>query len=410
MTHQDPKCDLDRNCYGVTIPFLCKIHVYLHDHVSWYRAWHHNPLRKHVHIGLLFICLILATALVYSNLIQEPGKAKAVSSYVPESTANIVVLDVTVPDAWDNGSFTADTEKQAGSNTYWQGDALNSITALGSTSGVGYKDAGAAGFQGGGTEAVVRDLDADSVYTSAADILKKAGSGGLSVGNILNSFTALGSTTGVGYKEDGTGGFQGTEAVVRDLDADSVYTSAAGTAVDCYGSTDGTIGACEAISAGATLVSVTAGIEASGKSICTNNLNGTAKTCIRTASTCGGAGTLLVGANCGGTNTEVNGEWAFKDTDNDGKYDDGEDIYIENVSGKLTYSASTDTDVYSTGGLSVGNALTNFASDCDNGGAGTKTCKFSGTAPIDSTESIVVDEGGSGTYSTGAATDVSSTC
>ena len=127
--------------------------------------------KKHLFATVVVIVFLVIFFVAILPNISKFGPAKAVTSYVPSSATDLVVLNITVPDAWDNESFTADTEKQAGAQPYWQGDSLNSIPALETTSGVGYKDVGVVGFQGGDTEAVIIDLDADSVYTSAADTL-----------------------------------------------------------------------------------------------------------------------------------------------------------------------------------------------------------------------------------------------
>ncbi len=74
----------------------------------------------------------------------------------------------------------------------------------------------------------------------------------------------------------------------------------------------------------------------------------------------------------------------------------GDDLLIENVAGELTYSASADTDVYTTGGLVAGDALIAFPADCDGVGAGTQACGYTGGVFLDSTQAIYIDEGSIG--------------
>ena len=321
-----------------------KCHGKLCGKIDWYSSWHQNPYHKHAHWGIFFTSVVIAAILLYSNLANNAQKVEANLFITTASAINLVVLDITVPDAWDGGNFTADIIQKSGTNIFWQNDILNNITPLGGTSGVG-------------------------------------------------------------YKEDGTGGFQGTEAVVRDLDADSVYTSVADTAADCDGSTSINVGTCDSISAGATLVSMgnnTLDFDNDGvaddRPLCTDNLTTPTNIAKDNNSSCsnGAQGIAIKGVNGISLAATVINKWAFKDSDGDGLLDLGEDLYIQETAGKNTYSSGVDIDVYTTGGLGAGNALTSFAADCDGSGSGTKACKFSGTAPIDNSDSILIDEGTKG--------------
>ena len=340
----DYVCELDsHNCHNCFLPGCRHIHSYCHNHFSWYRRWHHHPLSTPVHWGIFIVFLISATTLLYSKLARNVDKVEADSFTIAASSTNLVVLDVTIPDAWDNGSFTADIIQKAGTNIFWQGD-------------------------------------------------------------ILNNITSLGSITGVGYKEDGTAGFQGTEAVIRDLDSDSVYTNAADVAADCDGEATTGVGTCAAISAGATLVSMGSDKldfdnngSADGRPLCADSLTAPTNIAKDNNPTCnngvGGGGTTIRGSTGSDLTVTVTNNWAFKDGDGDNLLDLGEDLYIQETAGKTTYSSGGDINVYTTAGLSAGDSLTNFASDCDSAGSGTQACKFTGSAPIDSGESILIDEG-----------------
>ncbi|MFA5946832.1 MAG: hypothetical protein WC813_02295 [Patescibacteria group bacterium] len=284
----------------------------------------------------------------YTNNGAPAARAKA-------NATNILVLDVGIPDAWNGTAYTADIVKKAGSATFFQG-------------------------------------------------------------NVLSIFTALGSVNGVGYKEDGTGGFQGTEQVVRDLDADSVYTSAADTLVDGDGSTTTGIGTVSAsIDIGGALVAMGNNIAQGGRAVCTNSLTAPTAVRIDTDGNCGNAGsdngTYILGTSATAAATEVTNAWAFATSvamggDGDAAYDNGEDIFIENFAGELTYSSTADDNVYSLAGLVAGNALVNFAADCDGAGAGTQGCGYTGSSPIDSTRSIVVDQGTAGGAAPNSVLDI----
>ncbi len=243
---------------------------------------------------------------------------------IVKNSTNGLVMDVTIPDAWNGGSFTADILQKAGSAEIWQGDALHAIPALGSTSGVGYKEDGTSGFIG--TEPVVKDLDGDGVYTSAADTIVIDNSDTPVAGDALHDVVAGDKVC----------------ADSSDLElATYVYTDSDG---NCD-SSDGTI-------------------------------------------------VYYLGSAGGTTDTLIvtGDNWATTDS----TIDASTDFIKENVAEELTYSAGADTDVYSTGGLSAGDALTDFPSDCDGADLGTRDCKFTGTSPISSASSILIDEGDAG--------------
>ncbi|MFZ5365213.1 MAG: Ig-like domain-containing protein [Patescibacteria group bacterium] len=501
-------------------------------------------------ISIASICGLLAVPYLAdaSNFADFGGPGAPAITVGPSST-NVVTMAVTIPDAWNGGAFTADIAKKAGANSFWQGDSLNSIPALGTTSGVGYKEDGTGGFQG--TEPVVRDLDADSAYTSAADttiagvppaagttitttkdadwtsvyFYDAVGGGAWSAaadlifnddGNVYYDIgpdtleagtgaeNTLGTLTepanwGLYYYDAVNGNVYngGLDWIGRDDDADQVYTSAADVIY---------IDQADLPLAGNTYYDVVAADQ-----VCSDNSDLAAASCVYTDSggdcdaTDGDTHTYYMGAACGtATDTLIvtgdnwmttddtidnttdfikenvaeeltysaaadatidgvapvagtaivnakDADWTllyFYDavagggwnagTDlifNDSGfvyYDIGLDTYIagnsvENQLGNInepanwnlfyydavnldawnnaadwlgtddggsgTFSTSADVDVYSTGGLSNADALANFAADCDGGGAGTQACAYTGSAPIDAGDSILVDQG-----------------
>lgn len=262
--------------------------------------------------------------------------------------------------------------------------------------------AGALTVGPGYTNVLVMDVDIpDGVNNSGTeDIPMKAGSGTALGGDTLNAITALSSVNGVGYKDNGTAGFQGTEPVVRDLDADAYYTTGPDTLVDADGSATSGAGT-TGLSAGASLRPMGNDVAHGSLAVCTDSLT-TPVTAVRIdvdgdcTNNSSNDGTYVLGTSATAAGTEVDGTWSYEDTNSDLNYDDGEDIFIESVPGASTYSTGTDIDVYGTGGLFGGDMLTNFGADCDGGGAGTLDCKFTGSAPIDATESIFVDETNAG--------------
>jgi cysteine-rich repeat protein len=84
--------------------------------------------------------------------------------------------------------------------------------------------------------------------------------------------------------------------------------------------------------------------------------------------------------------------WYF-DAVNGGAYNGAADWIGVDAGGSGTYSTSADDDVYSTGGMVDDDALVNFPADCDGASAGTQACLHTGATPIDSSESILIDEG-----------------
>ena len=286
-------------------------------------------------VGLLIFPFLSSHASVAANFTNNGAPTASFN----QGTASNLVLDLTIPDAWNGAASTADTLVKDGSASWWQGDTLNTFVNAGTVNGVGYDNTG----------------------------------------------TAV--------------GFQGTEPVIIDLDGDGTYTSGPDIFVDGDGSTTPGPGVAAGISAGDPLVDVKAdSVSPINFSLCTDSLtNPTAVRMDTDTDNCGnnGAndGTYILGTSATPAAIRVTNAWAFKDTNGNGKYNDTEDIYIENVANMKTYSASVDTDVYGTGGI-VGNpALTSFAADCDGVGPTNASCKFTGTTPIDSTEDIYIDNG-----------------
>jgi hypothetical protein len=301
---------------------------------------------------IIAVCMV--GSLVYPALFSRAGGAGgsllavfinhgAPTATIGPSSSSELVLDVTIPDAWDNGAYAADIlYYDAGVADYWQGDFLNFFTALGFTTGVGYvEDLVDPGFQI--TESVVADLDADSVVTTAADTLIDGdGSGSVTAGTVDPAaaggdlLLAMGNDIGHGGVAICTDSTPFGYTVVRiDLDGD-----------------------------------------------CTNNGSND--------------GTYILGTNATAAGTEVTLQWAFGDAvtmggNADGDYDDGEDIFIENNIGELTYSAEADGTYVAAAVL--GATISNFPADCDGGGAGTQACMYTGTAPFDATDNIYIDDG-----------------
>jgi hypothetical protein len=593
-------------------------------------------------VAVLFLLgTIILPSVTMASTTGDFVNNNAPATTVGQGATNVHIMDVTIPDGVNGG--TEDIEQKAGSITYWSGDPLNSFTSLGSTAGVGYKDDATAGFQG--TEAVVRDLDADSVYTSAADTVVSDHSDSPSAGDALsntwnniyysdsdgsNSYndgevivsssdaildsgdtiTNSGSADLTNFastdysfddsatnnddydddeaiiSEDGDGNLDGgdsittdgkadvtnfvsgdnvlfddsdadnewdsgTDDIFIDLDIDDVYTAAADTihidqtdtpaagdtlydvttadnlcsdntdlasAACVYTDTDGT--ACDGTVGSGTFYLGSSGCEAGTDSqIATGDNWATTDDTIDSTTDfikesvaeeltySAGTDTLLydgsgtLSAGDAGDEMNTDPEVIYLDSDHDGSYTDGEplvdvgdgntladdgnlatsghsflnkasgswtvdwvqlstltslgycdsshtntyldgdaivrngggtfatlestdtietngscdlenswnaqnlvhtnaaanydntgDIIDENVDGELTYSAAADADVYSTGGLSAGDALTDFQADCDGGGAGTQACKYTGSSPINSNDSILIDE------------------
>jgi len=422
-------------------------------------------------IGSLIAYSIVPSLMVEASAAAAFTNTGAATASVPRADTDVLVMDLTIPDAWNGVANTADTLYVTGSGAVaWNGDTLNAFPNLGTTSGVGYYDADS-GVDFDATEPVVRDLDADSVYTSAADTLVEsdgtstdgAGSVNAVAGDAL---IAMGDDIADGANNDGaasgavctnsltsptvvridsdtncSNGEKKEGYVLRDsaavaatatltLDtfanlANNEYfiltdSAAAGDAVCFYIDKDdsllddtGTAAACQAANGKAggvevnlvgdvTAINVAEAFDTAIDGVVgelnvtsTDNLDGTLTltqdykgyswnigiNADYLAEAAGGASALT--AFTGGDNTisswEVNATWAFQDGDADAFFDEDEDIFIENVQSELTYSAAADTDVYSRGGLTAGNTLVQF------GAAG---YKYTGSAPIDSTEHI----------------------
>ncbi len=284
-----------------------------------------------------------------SLLASFTNNGVAAADLAAGSTDNLV-LDVTLPDAFNGVASTEDIVVAQGSNPIWQGDTLNAIPALGAIDGVGYTNVAPNGFQGlGAGEAVVIDHDNDGKYTNAADTL---------------------------------------------LDADGSTTDGVGT-IDA------------AATAGDPLTKITDGttVVTGGFALCTNNRNNPTAIRIDTDSDCTNGtkteGTYILGTNATIAKTNANDKWSWGDDasmggNGNGTYDEGEDLFKESRKNALTYSDKADTDVYNVGGINNGKVLKDFPADCDKGGVGTQPCFFTGTAPIDAADSIVIDEGNAG--------------
>ncbi len=305
-------------------------------------------------VGTYFIvALSMVGFLIYPLLFTEASVAAdftnngaATATWGPSYTDRLV-MDVTIPDAWSGGAYTADTLYwDAGVVDNWQGDTLNAFPAIGTTTGVGYvEDLVDVGFQT--TEAVVADLDADSVVTSAADDLVDAdGSGSTGIGTI-NPAAAAGDPLLTMGNDIG----HGAVAVCADSLFPWVLTAVR---IDLDGD-------------------------------CSNNGSND--------------GTYIIGTNATAAGTETNGTWAFGDAvtmggNNDGDYDDGEDIFYENNVGELTYSAGADGTYIV--GAGAGSVISNFPADCNGAGAGSEACKYTGAGAFDGNSNIYIDGGTAG--------------
>jgi len=300
--------------------------------------------------AILTVCLVFAVCIVavYSALPSMMARASLTAAFtntgaaadtVIGSETNIKVMNVLIPDAWNGVAYTADTLYVAGDTAYWQGDTLNAFPALGTTSGVGFVDSDA-GVDFDATEAVVRDLDADSVYTVNADITY----------------------------------IEGTDAPVA---GQTLYNVVAGDNV-CSNSHDL-----------AAVINPNPCVYIDNEGVCGA---GTEDTHILGAADCDDAGDVLI----------VTGDnWATTDDAPDAATTD----YIkEIVAEEFTYSAAADTDVYSTG-VAPGAALINFPADCDGAGAGAQACLYTGLTPITSDEAIYIDDGTAGGAAPNAVVD-----
>lgn len=56
-------------CSQPSLPGTRRLHRYLHDSVTWYRDWHHHPLRPHVHLSVLVV-----SVLILGMVVLTPGK------------------------------------------------------------------------------------------------------------------------------------------------------------------------------------------------------------------------------------------------------------------------------------------------------------------------------------------------
>ncbi|MBI5071359.1 hypothetical protein HZB93_00455 [Candidatus Falkowbacteria bacterium] len=408
-------------------------------------------------IGFLIYPILFTEASLQVNF-TNTGAATVT---IGPSSSMTAVMNVVIPDAWNSGAYTADILMQNSGINYWQGSTLTAIPALGTTSGVGYKDAGAAGFQGGDTEAVIRDLDADSVYTSAADTLvdadgtatNTAGATALSGGDSLYDIVG-GDNVVADSVVTPTNVWQDSDANLRYISNKSAEAAVAGgngdialsltaltnptvtlggtanqwdAAEDVYIDVDTSL----TVTTGDTRVTATAGGAVGSVVACPADADClTVIEALTQGKVTGGDGIWAVGTeyvyddiNNSGANgvsagdnrlTAIVAESVVLGTPTDGDtgtnvaatagwvkevnalWTPGNDLFIENVAGKFTYSASADVTVYVGGGVAAGDSLTDFVADCDGGGVGTQVCKFTGAGTIDATKSIYVDEGTAG--------------
>ncbi|PCI19168.1 hypothetical protein COB64_04220 [Candidatus Wolfebacteria bacterium] len=366
--HTHLKCEVDGRCVDGSIPVLKHVHRYLYDNVRWYKQWHHHPYRCHFHsVSVVIFAVLIALQILLVFGATSGSTLASMSAYFTNNEVlsetydahdtDKLVLDIIIPDAWNGGIFIPDTIVEGGSESIWQGDVTHSIPILGSPLGVGFIDGGKVGFQGSGKEAVIRDLDADGVYTSNADIL---------------------------------------------IDGDGSESSGSGS-VDV------------AATAGDVLVAMGNDIATGGLALCSDNLKNPTAVRIDTDGTCDNGtqneGIYVLGTSETLTINEVDSTWSFGDAitmrgNANGTYDDGEDIFTEETSGSLTYSDSADDNVYGTPKLKKGNILIDFAADCDGAGSSTQSCVFTGLSPLNATSSILIDEGTKGGVAPNGVVDI----
>ncbi|MFC1810416.1 hypothetical protein ACFLZH_02855, partial [Patescibacteria group bacterium] len=354
-------------------------------------------------ISLCAMLLLLIAGVVNASFATDFVFTDVGSKSVSAGSVNNLALNVVIPDGVNN-SGVEDTLLVNGGTPFYTGDTLVAIPALGSTTGVGYYEAGAAGFQG--TEPVIIDLDADSVYTSVPDT-DVAGTP-LAAGTIIapavdsdwtdmyfhyfspgqpwnpandNVFLDDGNV----YYDSGTSSNDILEAgasvttqpgtltepggwnlwyydavngddyngaadwIGVDDDMDSVYTSAADAII---------IPGTDFLSAGAALYTIVAGDD-----ICSDNTTLSSATCVYNdpvGATCDGTigpGTYFIGSGCAaGTDTLITGAhmWATSNS----AFDGTTDWYQENVPGKFTYSAAADTLIDGVVPSSTGSPIT----------------------------------------------------
>ncbi len=318
----------------------------------------HTIFYKHKFIGIGIVMAVLATtyAISWASISTDFVDNVAPVTVVGPNATDVLVMDLTIPDAWNGGAFSSDILLQSGSSAFWQGQTLNNIpdAGVGNIGGVGFVNVAPPGFQGGGTEAVIIDLDGDKNYTSAADVA---------------------------------------------IDCDGTATNGADVPASCAVHNAGDT----LIPMGVNRLDMDNNGTRDGQPLCTDNLITPVELAVDDDGDCsnGAGGVVLLGTTPASavitiTNAvPANNAWAYADEDGDGWLDNGEDLFIESFANSKTYSAGPDTDVYSIGGLAAGANLRTFdALDCDGaGGPGTQPCKFTGTAPIDAADSIVVDEG-----------------
>ena len=197
------------------------------------------------------------------------------------------------------------------------------------------------------------DLDADGVYTNAADsIIDSDGTAGTGPGNSADTKAAGDALTNFDGSDNvfvtgGNSTYTSGEGIWLDKDSDNVVTTAADTVIDCDGTVTAGPGTCS-LSAGESLLAVE-----TADNICTDNAanptivfkdnNGA---CVFNAA----SDALMLGAPTEDTDygDPINGQgWAFKDGGNT-SFDAEEFLYLENYAGELTYSAEADSAILET--------------------------------------------------------------
>ncbi|MFC1598560.1 hypothetical protein ACFL2U_00915 [Patescibacteria group bacterium] len=220
----------------------------------------------------------------------------------------------------------------------------------------------------------------------------------------------LGSIGGYGFDDTvANGNYEGNslnEAVVIDLDGDSLFTANNDSPADCDGSVDIlNIGTCAPITAGTALISLTG-----SENICTNSL--ASPTCVYVSAGVGGdtirctADDIPVtwlwnpSATCLQYNSDVLvTTWRFNDdAEVNGVWNDGDDLYF-NISSigtgdpGPTYSTGTDTNVYSTGFLAHGDVLLDLATATGPNGSPLLHVDSDMSGGLDANDTILEDRG-----------------
>lgn len=67
-------CDNQGRCHGY-IPGIRRVHMFLHDRLSWYRYWHHSSIRTGTHLLVVALTLLIGGAVIFGTLNSENPKA-----------------------------------------------------------------------------------------------------------------------------------------------------------------------------------------------------------------------------------------------------------------------------------------------------------------------------------------------